>query len=362
MPFVAFDASLTGVLGTSAQSLSVSTWDKVNQAYVKASMVNGAWVDAKGVPSTISLVPGEGFIIQNGTTITQTVVLAGHVVLNPEVTVPMYPGLNLFGFPYSSRAEAKDLTLPVDANQPLVMGVGYWYDRSGEVDVLPWTETIPYANPFPANSEPPLITALAMDAAGQMVLTAACAGNETFDILVQDVTDSAFTGQTGWKVAAKGLAPNGAKTIAWTDPANDLAGRYYLVARGDIDIDGDGLTDATELFVYGTNPTLADSDGDGVSDSDERLALATQNSGGRFKVVIVDAKIGSDKFDGHSAKVLVGKNGATLGPKATIKGGQKVLKDGGTLLIQSGSYSAEGIHSFGGSATVVISGTGVVSL
>jgi hypothetical protein len=40
------------------------------------------------------------------------------------------------------------------------------------------------------------------------------------------------------------------------------------------DTDGDGLTDAEELTIYGTSPLLADTDGDGYSDYQEVVTLA----------------------------------------------------------------------------------------
>ena len=41
------------------------------------------------------------------------------------------------------------------------------------------------------------------------------------------------------------------------------------------DTDGDGLTDADETGVYGTDPSLPDTDGDGVGDYDEAIRFAT---------------------------------------------------------------------------------------
>jgi hypothetical protein len=37
-------------------------------------------------------------------------------------------------------------------------------------------------------------------------------------------------------------------------------------------LDGDGLSTADEVGIYGTNVTVADSDGDGVGDGDEVAA------------------------------------------------------------------------------------------
>lgn len=42
-----------------------------------------------------------------------------------------------------------------------------------------------------------------------------------------------------------------------------------LHADGNLDTDGDGLTDAEEMNIYHTSPYLVDTDGDGISDYDE---------------------------------------------------------------------------------------------
>ena len=41
------------------------------------------------------------------------------------------------------------------------------------------------------------------------------------------------------------------------------------------DSDEDGLTDADEVNIYGTNPALADTDGDGFTDKAEIYTLKT---------------------------------------------------------------------------------------
>jgi hypothetical protein len=48
-----------------------------------------------------------------------------------------------------------------------------------------------------------------------------------------------------------------------------------IVGDGSGDEDGDGLTDADEVLVYGTDPCNADTDGDGLSDSEEILLVGT---------------------------------------------------------------------------------------
>ncbi|MBK7406113.1 MAG: FG-GAP repeat protein [Phycisphaerales bacterium] len=69
---------------------------------------------------------------------------------------------------------------------------------------------------------------------------------------------------------------------AWGQvPPGGLGARYgaaYLFELGpvgDVDTDGDGLTDGDENTIYGTDPLLADTDGDGLSDGDEVLTFLT---------------------------------------------------------------------------------------
>jgi hypothetical protein len=50
------------------------------------------------------------------------------------------------------------------------------------------------------------------------------------------------------------------------DDTNDPASLQIVV---DLDSDGDGLTDADEINIYGTNPLNPDTDGDGLTDGDE---------------------------------------------------------------------------------------------
>lgn len=50
------------------------------------------------------------------------------------------------------------------------------------------------------------------------------------------------------------------------DDANDPVSLQMAI---DLDSDGDGLTDADEINIYGTNPLNPDTDGDGLTDGDE---------------------------------------------------------------------------------------------
>jgi len=45
-----------------------------------------------------------------------------------------------------------------------------------------------------------------------------------------------------------------------------VASRFFSASRGDVDLDGDGIPDGREAFLYHTNPSLWDTSGDGLSD------------------------------------------------------------------------------------------------
>lgn len=56
-------------------------------------------------------------------------------------------------------------------------------------------------------------------------------------------------------------------------PGTDANANRTVPTPTQLDTDGDGIDDATEIFVYGTNPNMADSDGDGVDDGIECVNL-----------------------------------------------------------------------------------------
>ena len=70
-------------------------------------------------------------------------------------------------------------------------------------------------------------------------------------------------------------------TLTISDDRSGTAGTFddwQLLLHGvdiDRDSDGDGLTDANETTIHGTNPAVADSDSDGLSDGDEVLNEST---------------------------------------------------------------------------------------
>jgi hypothetical protein len=59
-----------------------------------------------------------------------------------------------------------------------------------------------------------------------------------------------------------------------SDPLGCILGssgtqKVVTIIDDDVDSDGDGLSDADEIVVYGTDPLQTDTDGDGVSDFNE---------------------------------------------------------------------------------------------
>lgn len=77
-----------------------------------------------------------------------------------------------------------------------------------------------------------------------------------------------------WEMVATNLSTAGTNEISWVDtvvyPESEPSKAYFFaVGNAEFDSDADGLPDAREFFVYGSNPNNSDTDGDGMSDGDE---------------------------------------------------------------------------------------------
>jgi hypothetical protein len=73
---------------------------------------------------------------------------------------------------------------------------------------------------------------------------------------------------SGWFVASSNLSTIGTNSLWWTDTSlstNDVV-RFYSVGNADLDNDGDGVADARERKVTGTDENEVDTDGDGLVD------------------------------------------------------------------------------------------------
>jgi hypothetical protein len=313
---------------SAAQADKILKWDPVTQAYVGAFKADGTgdpakddqWFSDVGTwqKSTLTIAPGEGFWIINRSNVAQTVYVGGEVIGDATRSVVLAPGLNLFSYPFSSRialnstqmakngayADRKS-SLSDTVNDPdpggtqwlkrsgkssssyvwceqsgatsskvLTLAEGYWYQRRLRTS-LTWKEARPYAYPFGVFAGAPQIVNVQGGPDGA-VLTIGTAAfpNGSVDIYYQDVlADGAVDPVKGWSTAVLGLPVQNAAVVTWTDAGSvtrpavaQVYTRLYLAARGDVDTDGDGLADARETLVTGTNPTLADTDGDGYTD------------------------------------------------------------------------------------------------
>ena len=237
-----------------------------------------------------TLTPGTGFFIENMHNQVQSIFLMGEVVLDATRTVTLEQDFTLFSFPYSTKSginhgglgpvTADEITIASDqffwgvadfewqtsdvppqfATEEFLIGKGYWY-RNNDSLPLDWIISRPPGwNIFPTDENPPLITNMLLGASGNAITleisTEGVAG-EALEIYYKDVGESeAFVPDSGWLIAESDISVGGQTSIAWTDAGAadrdtiDLVyARYYLVARGDIDTDSDGVPDAREDFV-----------------------------------------------------------------------------------------------------------------
>ena len=324
--------------------------------------------------STEAAEPGEGFWLINHESTNRDIFLAGEVVLTASNTAILYPGLNLVGYPYSGavrlgetalgaltgRVEVLDTTSQPPNASESVFGKGYWV-KSLSDECIVWSEIRPYDDVFPSNQEPPAILGVEVLPEGTgVVLSIAAAGNY-LDVFYQDVTStSRFETTRGWKLAAQDVPVGGREILTWTDggggervKANEVLGRYYLVARADVDADADSVPDARARFVNDASPAIEPA---WPSIQTESLAVADVEESSRTnaesgventgmtnseparairvgRVIYVDRNRGSDLFTGRAAQAVSGD-----GPKKTIRSGLKVAQRGDVMVIREGKY------------------------
>jgi len=237
-----FDGYLTGGL-TVNDSDQVLKWDAQAQAYETYWQdLLGIWKkDPELLETTNTLRPGEGFwiVTQDGNG-TQTVYFVGDVILAPTNAVTLLgdtsDALNLFSLPFSSKlglnatdlandgaagaaaqTNADEVTDTIldeqfflfdngDTNHPayrkwvdantnianveLLIGQGYWYNRR-VTNALSWTEARPYADLFPANTNPPIVNAMSINAQGDEVtleIEVTGESGELIEIYYKDLT------------------------------------------------------------------------------------------------------------------------------------------------------------------------------
>lgn len=150
------------------------------------------------------------------------------------------------------------------------------------------------------------------------------------EVFYKDSPDGlAITNTTGWLAATNApMTMSAGQNTRFNHAVNAMAvtkTRYYVVGRTDVDTDGDALSDAREMLVYGTDDRNPDSDGDGVNDGAE-VAAGTNPKGAVGTVFVVDGANGNDI-----------NNGTSL-PKRTIAAALLAAAPGDTVVVEAGTY------------------------
>ncbi len=340
-------------------------WDNSAAKYVTLINSGTNWVnqDAGEPITSFTLLPTEGFIIQNKQKKDKEIYLSGEVVFEEEVTTVIQPSLNLIGYPYSAILGKPAITAFV-INEKIELGKGYWVNNN-QTNAHEVTENRPYEDLF--GSGLPAVSGLKVNnnAADLTIQTAGA----KLDIYCQDVTSNEFNSASGWQVLAQDLQVTSSE-MRWKDnTVKDISGRYYLICRSDIDLDNSGIPDSRELFLSGvgrginsirngetmadlavfegmndsTNSLITKGSTNGVAKTDKKLRLN--------KVFYVSKGIGRDTLSGLTAVVL-GKDG----PKNTIKAALDEAIDRDAIQIHSGHYG-ENLNIAGKNVTVTIVGT-----
>jgi hypothetical protein len=378
-PFVPFDGSLEAVFfnqliagSRAATADCVVQWDATKQEFVasfKESRDGGAvWRRADGGVSTQMLRVGEGFWIDNRHD-AQSVFLGGRIPLVDSQLVVFVEGLNVFSYPFPSslllahtdlwkwsaagdqildsglsrhEAEWRDVQGLV-SNLRFGIGQGFWYRRA-TADPLSWTEVRPYTNLFFPGAGVPSIDNLAVTSnRSELVLNIGCSGapGELLEVFYKDMAvTSRFVSESGWLVADENLASQGRLSMTWMDRGSctrvavtSVFSRVYVVARQDIDRDGNGISDARELL-------MAHAESSGI----DRLMHYGKSSGPGLSqpkaldgslIWYADSALGQDGYDGFSPTVADGH-----GPKRTLQSAVAVAESGGQVRMAEGAFGA----------------------
>lgn len=153
-----------------------------------------------------------------------------------------------------------------------------------------------------------------------------------------------------WTLLATNLPVTGIHPFTWLDPSVPLQrSRAYVIGNAGCDIDLDGIPDARETLVYGTNPQCADTDEDGVPDGAELGRGTNPSRGGDANLVLyADSDGGSDSYDGL-ANVVIGGHG----PKRSMGAVYAVAFSGDTIAVRGDSIFTESAPFLGDKSVVL---------
>jgi hypothetical protein len=119
---------------------------------------------------------------------------------------------------------------------------------------------------------------------------------------------------------------------------------YAMDSLALLDDDGDGLTNAAEVSLYGTNPNLADSDSDGVDDPVE-IALDTDPTNGSEYPNLSELWV---QFNYVSSPM----SGTFANPLNVLETAITYLADGGTIQIRGDTGDPDTTETFSGAAVI----------
>ena len=425
MPFEPFEGTLGGVFSNQLKGAAteeaadrVMQWDNQCQCYrisFKAdntgdSGKDGRWFESgtNWVGSTQSLNRGSAFWVENRHE-AQAIVLGGSLAVEGTQTMSLLQGLNVFGYPYAARKDLNESGLTESgaygstnegsADQVITaLGVtnwlmetewvtgtgavsetifglsdGYWYRRQPS-ETLEWLIERPYEDLFGGGSNAPSITAIIVDTNQTTItLQIACLGasGETLEIYAKDLgEEDSFESGSGWTIAEEGIETTGRTTVTWTEGLTGAFCRVYLVGRGDLDTDADGLSDASERFVFQTMENDGDTDNDGLSDGAEvetyqtdPLDADTDGDGMSDGTEVWwgnDPTVGdgyaslpwAEDFEARTVGELDGQNGWTAAPGNTALVQSNMVEEGEQALQLVDSAEGSSVHHVFGAAEI----------
>lgn len=184
----------------------------------------------------------------------------------------------------------------------LLVGAGYAWLGAGEV--------VAWERPLVAESNIVLTAGLTTGGAVQLQIDYPRSFTSRLDIYASTNLECGV-----WRIQESGLSTAGHGSLTWTDPDAARAGRcFYRVGNADWDTDQDGVADARETWLHGTDPLTPDTDQDGVPDGAELRRGTDPVAGGSSVITLyVDSEAGSDSFDGLTPAVS-----GVHGPKRSL--------------------------------------------
>lgn len=299
----------------------------------------GEWTDPEdGAPSRIRVSAGDSLLFLPCLPDPLSVCVFGRLPPTPELRTWLAPGANLVscGYPALSCATGD---LPACVSGPLSWDgrrlsdpvlpwrVPFWVTNAGP-DLVEWRRTRPYAT---APEGAPSI--LGMSVVGDGVALGVDTGDRAADLLSLS-SATGCVGSGAWTHAGRMAASR--EPVDWRVDLGDSQAVFFMTSDATLDSDADGVPDALERMVYGTDPGNPDSDGDGVRDGEEIAwgsdpLLAEGDGRWAFRETFERPEVNVGRLDGQ--------HGWRVGPDATATVQTRFACSGRAGLVLSGEAS-----------------------